>query len=305
VEVRPLHPIFAAELLGADLSREPDRELIETVENAMREYAVLVVRDQGHIGDDEHIRFSRAFGPLELPPGFAMDGDPGKSRSEVRRFRPELYDASNLDQRGEIAPAESLRHKFAKGNEIFHSDSSFNDLPTKWSLLLGHIVTPVKGQTEFVDSRAVYEALPQELKERIEGKVAEHSFAHSREKGGATAEQTQRIRAMMPPAQHPMVRISASGRKALYIGSHAYRILGMNDGEAQALIDELLAFASQPHFIYRHTWRQGDLVIWDNRCTLHRATEFDYLAHKRDLRRTTINEFGEERCAIVPPTVAA
>jgi len=305
VEVRPLHPIFAAELIGADLAQAPDAALIDTVENAMREHAVLVVRDQGHIGDDEHIRFSRAFGPLELPPGFAMAGDPGKPRSEFRRFRPELYDASNLDENGEIAPAESLRHRFAKGNEIFHSDSSFNGLPTKWSLLLGHVVTPVKGETEFVDSRAVYEALPQHWKDRIEGMVAEHSFAHSREKGGATPEQTQRIREMMPPAQHPLVRVSASGRKALYIGSHAYRILGMDDSEAQALIDQLIAFASQPHFIYRHTWRQGDLVIWDNRCTLHRATEFDYLVHKRDLRRTTINEFGEERCAIDPPAAAA
>jgi alpha-ketoglutarate-dependent 2,4-dichlorophenoxyacetate dioxygenase len=300
MEVRSLHPIFAAELLGADLAQEPAQLLIDTVEDAMREHAVLVVRDQAHIGDDEHIRFSRAFGPLELPPGFAMAGDPGAVRTRQMRFRPELYDASNLDETGEIAPADSLRHKFAKGNEIFHSDSSFNDLPTKWSLLLGHIVTPEKGETEFVDARAVYEALPHAMQERIEGRVAEHSFAHSRERGGATPAETQRIRSMMPPAQHPIVRVSASGRKSLYIGSHAYRILGMEDGEARLLIDELIAFASQPHFIYRHQWRRGDLVIWDNRCTLHRATEFDYLNYKRDLRRTTISESGEERCAIKP-----
>lgn len=287
MEVNRLHPLFGAELIGADLAQEPDSLLVQLVEELMREHALLVIRGQSHIGDDEHIRFSRAFGPLELPPAM---GTPTPAK---RRFRPELYDASNLDENGEIAAADSLRLKFNKGNEIFHSDSSFNQLPTKWSLLLGHIVTPERGETEFIDARAVYEALPQEMKDRIEGLEAEHSFAHSRERGGL--KETGAIRNALPPARHPLVRVSPSGRKSLYIGSHAFSIVGMDDAEGKALLDELLAFASQPHFIYAHAWRQGDLVIWDNRCTLHRATTFDYLKHKRDLRRTTINEYGEER----------
>jgi len=291
MEVRKLHPLFAAELIGADIAQEPTEELVRMVEAAMAEHAVLVVRDQGHVGDDEHIRFSRAFGPLELPPnmGFKTSGE------EKRRFRPELYDASNLDDDGNIAPADSLRRRYSKGNEQFHTDSSFNNLPTKWSLLFGHIVTPTRGETEFADTRAAFEALPAETRARIEGLTVEHNVWRSREKAGF--KETESMRALMPPARHPLVRESASGRPALYLGSHADHVVGMDADESRALLDELLAFATEPRFVYAHRWRQGDLVIWDNRCTLHRATEFNYLADKRDLRRTTINEFGRERAS--------
>ena len=291
MKVTPLHPLFAAELTGADLSEEPSLELIRVVEEAMDKFGVLVVRDQAHVGDDEHIRFSRAFGPLELPANMGLQ----TSGATKRRFRPELYDASNLDDDGNIAAAESLRRKFSKGNEIFHSDSSYNNLPTKWSLLFGHIVTPTKGETEFVDTRVAYAALPEQTKSRLEGLTAEHNSWRSREQGGFTA--TESMRKAMPPARHPLVRVSASGQKALYIGSHVDHIIGMDEEESRKLLDELLEFATQPKFVYAHKWKQGDLVIWDNRCTMHRATEFDYLTHKRDLRRTTINEYGEERAS--------
>ncbi len=295
MEVKRLHPLFGAELIGADLAQPPDAQLVALVEELMREHALLVIRGQAHIGDDEHIRFSRAFGPLELPPVL------GTLPNMRRRFRAELYDASNLDEDGEIVAADSLRARFSKGNEIFHSDSSFNSLPTKWSLLLGHIVTPERGETEFVDARAVHAALPQAMKDRIEGLEGVHSFAHSRQRGGM--EETGVIRDALPPVRHPLVRTSASGRKSLYVGSHVCAIVGMDDAEARALLDELLEFASQPRFIHAHRWRQGDLVIWDNRCTLHRAREYDYLRHKRDLRRTTINEYGEERRSTDPARV--
>jgi len=290
-EIRSLHPLFAAELIGADLSREPDADLIRTVEDAMARYAVLVVRGQGHVGDAEHIRFSRAFGPLELPPNIGLTG----SGPRKRRFAPELYDASNLDPDGEIAAEDSLRRRYAKGNELFHTDSSFHDMPTKWSLLFGHIVTPERGETEFVDTRIAYERLPQDLKDRIEGLTVEHNVWTSREKSGFT--DVDRMRGSIEPAIHPLVRTSASGRKALYIGSHADHIIGMDLAEGRALLADLVDCATAPDLIYAHAWRQGDIVIWDNRCTMHRATIFDYMNHKRDLRRTTINEYGPERAS--------
>jgi alpha-ketoglutarate-dependent 2,4-dichlorophenoxyacetate dioxygenase len=289
MEVRPLHEVFAAELIGADLAQEPDPVLVQTVEEAMARYAVVVVRDQTHVGDDEHIRFSRAFGPLELPPSL------GFKTSGKRRFRWELYDASNLDVEGNIEAADTLKRRYSKGNEQFHTDSSFNDLPTKWSLLFCHIATPERGETEFVDTRAAYDRLSDEMKSRIEGLVVEHNVWRSRERAGFT--DTDPLKKALPAVRHPLVRESASGREALYIGSHADHVIGMPLDEGRALLDELTAIATEPKFVYAHKWRNGDLVIWDNRCTLHRATEFDYLSHKRDLRRTTINEHGEERAA--------
>ena len=290
MQVNKLHPIFAAELIGADLADAPDPTLIDLVEASMNEHGVLCIRGQGHITDEQHLRFARAFGPLELPGAYNPD--------VPRRMAYGLYDASNLDINGEIVDPASLRAKFAKGNELFHADSSFNDLPSKWSMLRGIIVPPERGDTQFVDLRHVYDAMPQVMKDRIEGLVAEHSFAASRIKGGASPEEAERIRQVMPSAMQPLVKISPSGRKCLFVGSHAFRIEGMDDDQGQALLTELLEFASEERFIYSHKWQQGDMLIWDNRCMLHRGTEFDYARYKRDLRRANVNESGEERSAI-------
>jgi alpha-ketoglutarate-dependent 2,4-dichlorophenoxyacetate dioxygenase len=286
--VRPLHPLFAAELEGADLGVEPSPELVETVERAMAQYAVLVIRDQ-HIGDEEHIRFSRAFGPLELPPNLGMS-------SAKKRLRRELYDASNLDENGHVLSADSPRRKYNRGNELFHTDSSFNDLPTKWSLLLAHVLPSVGGNTEFVDLRAVYADLPPETKTRLEGVVAEHYLWHSRERGGFTSV-TDEMKRLMPPVRHPVVRRAADGRRTLYIGAHASHVVGWQIDEGRALLDELLTHAADAQYIYSHEWCDGDLVIWDDRCTLHRAGSFDDLRDARDLRRTTVNEYGPERAS--------
>jgi alpha-ketoglutarate-dependent 2,4-dichlorophenoxyacetate dioxygenase len=286
--VRPLHPIFAAELEGADLHGEPSTELVRTVEDAMARYAVLVIRGQG-ITDEDHIRFSRAFGPLELPPNLGMP----RRKSRLRR---ELYDASNLDGDGNLLTADSPRRKYNRGNELFHTDSSFNDLPTKWSLLLAHRLPPEGGDTEFVDLRAVYADLPAETKARLEGLVAEHYLWHSRERGGFTGV-TDEMRRRMPPVHHPIVRTAADGRPTLYIGAHASHIAGWPVDEGRALLHDLLTIAADLKYVYSHPWRDGDLVIWDDRCTLHRAGPFDDLSYVRDLRRTTINEYGPERAS--------
>ena len=297
--VNKLHHIFAAELVGADLTQEPTEELVELVESAMAEHAVLCIRGGGHITDADHLRFARAFGPLELPPGY------DNRKGEPSRIAHELYDASNLDIEGEIIDPDSLRAKFSKGNELFHSDSSFNDMPSKWSMLRGLTVPPERGDTQFIDLRHVYDELPDAMKDAIKDLEAHHSFAASRIKGGVKSEDAERIKQMIPGAWQPLVRESASGRKALFVGSHAYKVDGMTEEDGQALIAELVAFASQDKYIYAHKWRGGDMLIWDNRCTLHRGTEYDYARYKRDLRRANVNESGVEASAapgaLIPP----
>jgi len=292
--VRPLHPIFAAEILGADLSVPPGALLVDTVEQAMAGYAVTVIRDV-KASDADHIRFARAFGPLELPPGLArFDGN------EATRIAPELFDLSNLDETGEIIPYASERRRLARATERFHTDSSFHTLPTKWSLLLAHEIPPEGGDTHFIDTRAVYDALPSETRDRIETLSAVHDFWRGRELLGATGI-TDEMRATMPPVTHPLVRVMPDGRKSLYIGGHTAGIVGWPDGEALLFLEELYAFATQDKFIYVHKWRPGDLLIWDNRCTLHRATPLETDQYRRDVRRATVNEYGPEVSAAATP----
>ncbi len=285
--VNPLHPVFAAELLGADLRAEPADALVAAVNGAMAAYAVLVLRDQA-ISDEQQIRFSRKFGPLELPPHMGVNGD------RKSRIRPEMYDVSNLDENGDFLPQESLRHASNRANEEFHTDSSFNSLPTKWSILSARIVPPERGDTMFVDTRAAYDALPGALKDKAQHAIAEHYFWKTRGRAGYSVI-TDEMKEAMPPVRHALVRvIPESGRTALYIGNHATHVVGWPREEGERFLHELNDFAAQPQFIYTHMWRSGDLVLWDNRCTLHRATGYDVFRYKRDLRRTTINECGPE-----------
>jgi alpha-ketoglutarate-dependent 2,4-dichlorophenoxyacetate dioxygenase len=286
--VNPLHPLFAAEMLGVDLRLPPAAELVAAVDEAMARYAVLVIRDQA-IDDAQQVRFARQFGPLELPPHMGLKGAHG-----APRICRELYDVSNLAADGNFLPQDSLRHASNKANEEFHTDSSFNMLPTKWSLLLAHLIPPERGDTMFVDTRAVWDALPAEAQARAHGAVAEHYFWKTRGRSGYKVI-TDDMKRAMPPARHNLVRVvPESGRSALYIGEHATHIVGWPREEGEAFLSELNRFATQPQFVYTHEWRVGDLVIWDNRCTLHRATGFDVYKYKRDLRRATINEYGPE-----------
>ncbi len=288
LQVNPLQPLFAAEMLGADLRQEPSADLLAAVNDAMACYAVLVIREQS-IDDAQQIRFARLFGPLELPPHQGLK----KGAHGVPRISRELYDVSNLGADGNLLPQDSLRHASIKANEEFHTDSSFNMLPTKWSLLMGHVVPPERGDTAFIDTRAVWDALSPELKARSHGAVAEHYFWKTRGRAGYVV--TEDMKRAMPPARHNVVRIiPESGRQALYIGEHTTHVVGWPREEGEAFLNELNRFATQPQFGYTHKWRAGDLLIWDNRCTLHRAMGYDVYRHKRDLRRATINEYGLE-----------
>jgi alpha-ketoglutarate-dependent 2,4-dichlorophenoxyacetate dioxygenase len=257
---------------------------------------VSVVRG-ANVSDADHIRFSRAFGPLELPPGLERFAGRDPAR---RRMAPELFDVSNLDEDGEIIPFASEQRKMARATERFHTDSSFHRLPTKWSLLLGHVVPPEGGDTLFIDTRAVYDALPEETKARIQDLEVIHDFWRGRELTGVTGV-TDEMRQTMPAVTQPMVRVLPYGRKSLYIGAHTTGIIGWPEDEAMRFLGELYDFATQDRFIYKHKWHQGDLVIWDNRCTLHAATPLLTDKYKRDVRRTTINEYGPEMSASPMP----
>ncbi len=293
--VNPLHPLFAAELVGADLTRAPTPALVQTVEAAMAQYGVLVVRG-ARITDAQQIRFSRAFGPLEIP------SRPPGAANVPRRMAPELFAAGNLDMNGNIVPYDKDGKSLSKGAERFHTDSSFHAMPTKWSALLGVETPPPSagGDTWFVDARAAYDDLDPAMKDRIEGLFGVHDFWKGRQLAGLKGEITEEQRRMVPfgPVQHPLVRIMPNGRKSLYVGGHCVGIRGMGEAEGLALVEALYAHATQEKYIYRHHWRRWDLVIWDNRGAMHAATPLLSDAYRRDMRRTTINESGPETSAV-------
>jgi alpha-ketoglutarate-dependent 2,4-dichlorophenoxyacetate dioxygenase len=281
--VNQLHPRFFGEITGLDTAAPVTPETIAAFENAMAKYAVCVIRNAS-LKDEDHIRFSRAFGPLELaPPG------PGPRKRIAR----EIFDVGNLNADGEIIPLDPKAKVQPTDFELFHTDSPFNSLPTKWSLLLAYVVPPEGANTDYVDTRAVYEDLPQDMKDRIENLAAEHDLFRALQRNGVEFG-NEEMRKLYPRTAHPLVRTSTSGRKALYMAWHAVGIVGWGEDEALKLLDELYAFATQDKYVYSHKWRPGDMVVWDNRCTMHSATSFERYRYKRDMRRTTINEYGPE-----------
>jgi alpha-ketoglutarate-dependent 2,4-dichlorophenoxyacetate dioxygenase len=206
--------------------------------------------------------------------------------------RREFADVSNLDPEGRIWKADSRVREFERANRLWHTDSSFKRLPALASFLYARSIPPVGGRTEFADLRAAYDALPLDKKQRLQGRVAEHCIAHSRARIGFTGF-TDEERAAMPPVPQLIVRtLPQSGRKTLYLASHAGRVVGMPDPEGQALLDALMVHATQRQFVYSHRWRAHDLVMWDDRCTMHRATGYDDLRWPRDVQRATVSDIA-------------
>lgn len=288
--VKSLHPLFGAEVRGVDLGRPIDAATQDAIERTMDQYGISVLPDQA-LDDERQIAFARRYGALEVAP--LVQGKTGTRGLGGNRIKHrEIFDISNLDDDGHILDADDQRAAYSLGNQLWHTDSSFRQKSASWSMLHARVVPPDGADTEFVDTRAVYDALPAATKTRLEDLVAEHSIWHSRAKLGGYVPNDEE-RKSRPPAHHKLVRRhSGSGRNALYIASHASHIVGMPVEEGRALLDELIAFATQPKFVYAHKWRVGDLVIWDNRCTLHRATPYESQTHARDLRRTTIIDGG-------------
>jgi alpha-ketoglutarate-dependent 2,4-dichlorophenoxyacetate dioxygenase len=202
----------------------------------------------------------------------------------------ELTDVSNLNAANDIWAKESRRRLFQLGARLWHTDNSFKRLPARVSLLYARTIPPIGGHTEFADERAAYDALPAEMKRRLETLVAEHSVFNSRARLGFSDFNEEERRGMPPVPQAVVRRIPEANRKSLYLASHAGRIFGMPDEEGRALIDDLIAHATQRQFVYTHRWRINDLVMWDDRCTMHHGTEFDDLRWKRDLQRATVRD---------------
>jgi alpha-ketoglutarate-dependent 2,4-dichlorophenoxyacetate dioxygenase len=285
--IRPIHPLFAAELTGLDLRQPPGAERRRAVEEAMDRYAVSVLPGQT-IDDEQQLRFARMFGELEMRPlqrGRKQYPDAGE---RIRHH--EIFDVSNLDEEGNVLASEDERRIYSLANRLWHTDSSFRQVSATYSMLSGRVVPPEGADTEFADLRAAYDALPQAMKFRLDGLVAAHSIWHSREKLGGYVPNDEE-RAARPGALHPLVRRHpGSGRTTLYLASHATHIVGMDVEQGKALLAELIEFATQQKFVYRHKWRLGDLVIWDNRCTMHRATPFPDQQYQRDMRRATVRD---------------
>jgi alpha-ketoglutarate-dependent 2,4-dichlorophenoxyacetate dioxygenase len=278
VEVWPVTEEFAAEIGDVDLSQPLSEVDWAAIDEAYRTYSVLVFPDQ-RLSHDEHVAFARRFGPIDM--SMMVDLDQKEMRVPL-----EIADVSNLDTNGNILPREHRLREFGHGNRLWHTDSSFKPVPANASLLYMQTIPPVGGQTEFADMRAAYDALPEATKRRIEGKVAMHSIATSRAKLGFKMSDAEN--ATYPRVPQVLVRSHAhNGRKSLYVASHAGEIVGMPDDEAIPLLAELIEHATQRQFVYTHRWRANDLVLWDNRCTMHRGKAFDDLRWPRDAQRAT------------------
>jgi len=239
LQARQLHPLFFAEIVGADLKSPPTPALRDFVEDAMATYAVCVVR-QEQISDEEHLRFARLFGDLELPPGYP--------NRRSKRMAPELFYAGNLDPEGEIKPPQPSGQNIAKATEVFHADSSFNAEPSKWSMLRGVECPPPEfgGATLFCDLRAAYDDLSPSMKDRLNGLRGVHDFWEGRRRAGLAADEAMRATMPLPAVTHPLVRTMPNGRNALFVGGHCVGIEGMDAHDADALLGDLYEHATQP-----------------------------------------------------------
>ena len=276
---RKLHPYFVAEVSPVDLHQVHDRETFEQLRAGMDECAVLVFRNQP-LSNDEHLAFAQRFdGQLHTKTGI--------SALQKNRFGNEaLADVSNVDENGEILKPEDRRRMYGLGNRLWHTDASFQDPAGRYSMLSAKIVPAAGADTEFADMRAAYDALPAEMKAQLERLHVHHSIAHSRQILGFEFSQTEQD--ILKGAIHPLIRtLPRSQRKSLYVASHASRIIDWPVPEGRLLLRDLMEHATQPQFVYRHEWRDHDLVIWDNRATMHRARPFADTTVRRELRRVT------------------
>jgi len=281
VSIRPLHPVFVGEVAGIDCRRSLNADQVAAIEAGMGRYAVLVFREQ-FVTDDEQLAFTRHFGELEAyrTPGHVR-------RRDEQRLGPGMADFSNLDKSGNIMPADDRVWFFKLADRLWHSDSSFRPVPAKYSLLSARVLPSWGGNTEFADMRAAYDALDRRTKDEIDDLVCLHSLIYSRQAIGFTELSDEEIAAFTPVRQRLVRTHPVTGRKSLYLSSHAGAILGMPMPEARMLLNDLKEHATQPRFVYVHKWTLYDLVIWDNRQTMHRVRRYDD-SQPRDMRRTTV-----------------
>lgn len=282
IRITPVHPLFGARLEGLDLSRPLNDGEKAALKAAMDKYAVVVLPGQD-LTDEQHAEFAEQFGRIEDTPTFV---------DQERRRLPnmKINDISNLGADGNILPANDRRRMFNLGNLLWHSDSSFKATPAYWSSLRARVIPPEGGNTEFIDTRVAWEHLPQYLKDMVIDMKTYHSLIYSRAQLGF-AEFSEAEKARCVPVPQRMVRLhQESGRLALYLSAHIGAIEGWENPEAWALVRDLTEFATQREFVYAHQWSVGDMVIWDNRCTMHRGTRYEDKGYPRDLRRVTLED---------------
>ena len=280
VSIRQVHPVFVGEVSGVDLRRTLSPDEVAAIDEGMDRYAVLVFHDQ-RISDEQQIAFARNFGEIENSRGGYL------GKAEDRRLHPLMNDVSNLDQHHRPLERDDRRRFFNLGNRLWHSDSSFRAVPAKYSILSGRIVVDRGGNTEFADMRAAWDALSDATKALVEPLICEHSLMYSRGLLGF-GDFTEEEREMFRPVRQALVRVHPkTGRKSLYLASHAGAIVGWPVPEARAFLRDLTEEATRPENVYVHRWRQYDLVMWDNRQTMHRVRRFDE-RQVRDMRRTTV-----------------
>jgi alpha-ketoglutarate-dependent 2,4-dichlorophenoxyacetate dioxygenase len=284
----PLHPLFAAEVSAIDLRRTDDRATLEQIRAGMDQYGVLVFRKQP-FRDDEQIAFAERFdGTLHARTSTAV-------LSKNRFGNEALSDISNVGADGNILPPDDRRRVSSLANRLWHTDASFVDPPGRYSMLSTRVIPKVSPDTEFADMRGAYDALPAATKATIADLEVHHSIAYSREVLGF--EFAPEEKAQLKGAVHPLVRTMGNGRKSLYLASHASSIIGWQVPEGRLLLLDLMEHATKAPFVYSHQWQDGDLVIWDNRTTMHRARPFDDIHERRELRRTTTLDLPLPRAA--------
>ena len=278
MQIRPIGADFVAEITDIDLRQPLSAEQIQTIDRTMDRYAVVVFPKQ-ELDDDQEVAFARSLGPLEETRAVV---DVHKQRLAYDQ----MNDISNLDVDGSILAADDRRRMFNLGNALWHSDSSFKATPAKYSMLHARVIPPEGGNTEFADMRAAWDRLPEKTKAFITPLVCEHSLIYSRAQLGFDAFNEQETLNYAPVPQRLVRKHPGSGRKSVYLASHIGVVQGMPRPEGIDLIEE----ATRREFVYSHVWSQFDLVMWDNRCTMHRARPYDDKIYKRDMRRMTLTD---------------
>jgi alpha-ketoglutarate-dependent 2,4-dichlorophenoxyacetate dioxygenase len=280
IAIRQIHPVFVGEVSGIDISKPLSPDEVSAIDEGMVRNAVLVFHDQ-KITDEQQMAFTVNFGTLEDARGGNI------TKPEDRRLQVGMNDVSNLGKDGRPLERDSRVQLFNLGNMLWHSDSSFRPIPSKYSLLSARLVNPIGGNTEYADMRAAYDALDAGTKTLIEDLICEHSLMYSRGSLGLT-DYSDEEKAMFRPVRQRLVRTHpVTGCRSLYLSSHAGAIVGMPTPEARILLRDLNEHATQPQFVYVHRWRPWDFVMWDNRRTMHRVRRYDQ-SHPRDMRRTTL-----------------
>ena len=290
IKTREQFPDFVGFISDIDLKTSLSDLLIKEIDDAINKYAVLVFKDQ-NINNEDQVRFTQYFGKIE-----ASGKTSNITKASDRRLPTELADVSNLDKDNNPFTINDPRRIFNLGNRLWHTDSSFKSIPAKYSLLSGRNISKEGGNTEFGDMRAAYDNLDLKDKNKIEEMICEHSLIYSRQRLGfdmvkeLSSEQIKNF----DPVEQPLVRQNKmTNRKTIFLSSHIGKIKNWIRPDSMCFIDDLIEYATKDEFIYVHKWVQNDLIIWDNRQTMHRARAYDDLTEHRDMRRTTV--LGEEK----------